>query len=169
MSRDLELRNPTVTGKPQLPPLMVHPALGDLPIYVHAGAIIPMQPLVQSTEEKPNGPLTLRVYAPADTSAPCAGNLYTDDGATFDFHRGAYLRLRLTCSLSPDGALTLNIPAREGDFHPWWTQYRIETIGFTPHTSQASTDGRTMPLDHTDLGYAVTVPDTGRPQAIVLH
>jgi len=168
-ARDLELRNPTDTGKPQLPPLMVHPALGDLPIYVHAGAIIPMQPLVQSTDEKPNGPLTLRVYAPADTSAPCSGDLYTDDGLTFDFRHNAYLRLHLTCSLSADGALTLNIPAREGDFHPWWTQYRIETIGFTPHTSQASTAGHTMPLDHTNLGYTITIPDTGRPQAIVLH
>jgi len=168
-SRDLEIRNPTATGKPSLPPLMVHPALGDLPIYVHAGAIIPMQPLVQSTDEKPNGPLTLRVYAPAETSAPCSGDLYTDDGLTFDFHHGAYLRLHLTCSLSADGALTLNIPAREGEFHPWWTQFRIETIGFTPRTSQATTNGHTTPLDPTSLGFAITLPDTGRPQTIVLH
>jgi alpha-glucosidase len=168
-AHDLEIRNPTANGKPELPPLMVHPALGDLPIYVHAGSIIPMQPLVQSTEEKPTGPLTLRVYAPADTSAPCSGELYTDDGLTFDFRHGAYLRLHLTCTVADDGALTLNIPAREGDFHPWWTQFRIEAIGFTPHTAQASTNGHTTPLDHTNLGYAITVPDTGHPQSIVLH
>jgi alpha-glucosidase len=169
-THDLEIRDPTSKGKPHLPPLMVHPALGDLPIYVHAGAIIPLQPLVQSTDEKPNGPLTLRVYVPADGSASdCAGDLYTDDGLTFDFRHGAYLRLHLTCSMAPDGALTLNIPAREGDFHPWWTQFRIEAVGFTPHTSQASTNGHTVPLDHTDAGYAVTIPDTGRPQTIVLH
>jgi alpha-glucosidase len=148
---------------------MVHPPLGALPIYVHAGAIIPMQPLVQSTEEKPSGPLTLRVYAPADATSPCAGDLYTDDGLTFDFRHNAYLRLHLTCSISADGALTLNIPTREGDFHPWWTQFRIEAVGFTPHTAQASINGHTTPLDHTSLGYAVTVPDTGRPQTIVLH
>jgi alpha-glucosidase len=166
---DLEIKNPTSTAAPTLPPLMVHPALGDLPIYVRAGAIIPMQPLVQSTDVTPTGPLTLRVYAPADTSAPCTGNLYTDDGTTFNFRHNAYLRLHLTCSLAADGALTVNIPAREGDFHPWWTQYRIEAVGFTPHTSQASINGHTSRLEHTDLGYAITVPDTGRPQSIVLH
>jgi alpha-glucosidase len=128
-----------------------------------------MQPLVQSTEEKPNGPLTLRVYAPADTTAPCSGDLYTDDGTTFNFRHGAYLRLHLTCSISPDGALTLNIPAPEGDFHPWWTHYRIEAVGFTPHTSQASTNGHTTALESTPLGWAATVPDTGQPQTIILH
>jgi alpha-glucosidase len=168
-SRDLELRSPTATNKPQLKPLMVHPALGDLPIYVHAGAIIPMQPLVQSTEEKPNGPLTLRVYVPADTSAPCSGDLYTDDGLTFNFHHGAYLRLHLTCTVAADGALTVAIPEREGTFHPWWTQYRIEAIGFTPHTSQASANGHTTTLEHTSLGWAITLPDTGQPQTIVLQ
>jgi len=148
---------------------MAHPSLGDLPIYVHAGAIIPMQPLVQSTEDKPNGPLTLRVYAPADSSAPCSGALYTDDGLTFDFHHGAYLRLHVTCTVASDGALTVNIPQREGTFHPWWTQYRIEAVGFTPHTSKATIGSHTIALDHTTLGYAVTIPDTGQPQTIVLH
>jgi alpha-glucosidase len=128
-----------------------------------------MQPLVQSTDEKPNGPLTLRVYAPADTSAPCSGDLYTDDGTTFDFRHGAYLRLHLTCSLAADGALTVNIPVREGDFHPWWTHYRIEAVGFTPRTSKASINGHALALEHTGLGYAITVPDTGRPQSIVLR
>jgi alpha-glucosidase len=170
IAHDLEIRNPTANGKAQLKPLMVHPALGDLPIYVHAGAIIPMQPLVQSTEDKPNGPLTLRVYAPADGSAnDCAGDLYTDDGTTFDFHHGAYLRLHLTCTVAADGALTVTIPERDGTFHPWWNQYRIEAVGFTPHTSQASVAGHTIALEHTPLGYAVTVPDTGQPQTIVLH
>jgi alpha-glucosidase len=168
-SHDLEIRSPTATNKPQLKPLMVHPALGDLPIYVHAGAIIPMQPLVQSTEDKPNGPLTLRVYAPADAANDCSGDLYTDDGLTFDFHHGAYLRLHLTCTVAADGALTVTIPQREGTFHPWWTQYRIEAIGFTPHTSKATVAGHTTALEHTSLGYAVTVPDTGQPQTIVLH
>jgi alpha-glucosidase len=173
-ARDLEIKNPTSTAAPKLPPLMVHPALGDLPIYVHAGAIIPMQPLVQSTDVKPNGPLTLRVYLPsttgsANTPDPCTGDLYTDDGTTFDYRRGAYLRLHLTCSVSANGALTVNIPQREGTFTPWWTQYRIEAIGFTPHTSKATTNGHTTALEHTSLGYAVTVPDTGQPQTIVLQ
>ncbi|MGA8939367.1 MAG: DUF5110 domain-containing protein, partial [Acidobacteriaceae bacterium] len=134
-----------------------------------AGAIIPMQPLVQSTMDKPNGPLTLRVYIPADAKAPCHGDLYTDDGLTFDYRHGAYLRLHLTCSLAPNGALTINIPAREGTFTPWWTQYRIEAVGFTPHTSKATFGSHTTALEHSPLGYAITIPDTGQPQTIVLQ
>jgi alpha-glucosidase len=194
-SRDLEIRNPTITAQHSLPPLIVHPSLGDLPIYVRAGAIIPMQPLVQSTEEKPNGPLTLRVYAPtaeavqtestvhaastvqsinavqpADASqTPCQGDLYTDDGLTFNFRHNDYLRLHITCAITPNGALTINIPAREGTFTPWWTQYRIEAIGFTPHTAKAAINNHPTPLEHTPTGWAVTIPDTAQPQTITLQ
>lgn len=166
---DQEIRNPIAHAKQTLPPILAQPKLADLPIYVHAGSIIPMQPLVQSTDEKPNGRLTLRVYAPADANSPCSGDLYTDDGLTFNYRHGVYLRLHLTCTLSSDGALTLNIPAREGTFHPWWTQFRIEAVGFTPHTSQATYGSHTAALEHTALGYAVTLPDTAKPQTIVLH
>jgi alpha-glucosidase len=164
---DQEIRDQINTSN--LKPILAQPKLADLPIYVRAGAIIPMQPLTQSTDEKPDGPLTLRVYPPADPTSPCSGDLYTDDGLTFNFRHGAYLRLHLTCSFAADGALTVNIPAREGDYHPWWTHYRIEAVGFTPHTSQATIGIHTTGLEHTDLGYAVTVPDTGRPLSIVLH
>ena len=170
-SRDLELRDPTSTAAAALPPVMVQPSLGDLPVYVCAGAIIPIQPLVQSTEEKPNGPLTLRVFLPAPdvTADACQGDLYTDDGKTYDFRTGAYLRLHLTCSVAADGGLTINIPKREGSFHPWWNDLRIEAVGFTPQTSQATVNGHATPLEHTPLGWATTLPDTGRPQTIVLH
>ncbi len=36
--------------------IALHPALDEAPLYVRAGAIIPMQPVVQNTGEKPNGP-----------------------------------------------------------------------------------------------------------------
>jgi alpha-glucosidase len=168
-ARDLELRDPTSTATPTLPPLMVHPGLGDLPVYARAGAIIPMQPLVQSTEDKPNGPLTLRVFVPvAGGSDTCRGDLYTDDGKSYDFRKGAYLRLHLTCSIAADGSLTVNIPQREGSFQPWWSEYRIEAVGFTPKTSQASFNGNKVKLEQTPLGWATTVPDTAKPQTIVL-
>jgi alpha-glucosidase len=173
-AHDLELRNPTTSLQPQLPPLMVHPTLGELPIYVRAGAIIPMQPLVQSTEEKPDGPLTLRVYLPSTTGAtntsdPCEGDLYTDDGTTFNFRHGDYLRIHFTCTVAPTGALTVYIPRYAGTFHPWWTHLRINAIGFTPHASKAIVNGQTTQLERTPLGWAVTIPDTGQPQTITLQ
>ena len=48
---------------PKFPePQVLHPALDQLPVYVRGGTILPMQPLIQSTEETPVGPLELRVY-----------------------------------------------------------------------------------------------------------
>ncbi len=55
----------------------LRPRLDEMPLYVRAGAIVPMQPLVQHTGEKPNGPLELRVYLPASTPGnDCRGTLY---------------------------------------------------------------------------------------------
>ena len=47
----------------------VNPTPDALPVYVRAGAILPIEPLVQSTEETPQGPLTLRIYAGDDFAA----------------------------------------------------------------------------------------------------
>src|SRR2546427_9937796 len=40
----------------------LHLRLEEMPLYVRAGAILPMQPVVQYTGETPDGPLQLRVY-----------------------------------------------------------------------------------------------------------
>jgi alpha-glucosidase len=41
------------------PEVHIHSSLDTLPVFVRAGAIVPEQPLVQSTEEKPQGPRQL--------------------------------------------------------------------------------------------------------------
>ncbi len=63
--------------------------LGALPIYFRAGAVIPMGPLKQYTDEKVDGPLTLWVHPGADG----AFSLYEDDGRTFDFRKGEFMRI----------------------------------------------------------------------------
>jgi alpha-glucosidase len=167
-TRDLEIRDAAAT---QLPPVMVQPKLGDLPLYVRAGSIVPMQPLVQSTDERPVGALTLRIFPPA-AGDQCSGDLYQDDGISFNFRRGDYLRLHLTCGVAPDGALTVSIPAREGSFKPWWTQLRLEAVGWTPHVSEATIDGKpkeAMKLEQTSLGWAIDLPDSGRAETVTLR
>ena len=65
--------------------------LGTMPIYVRAGAILPTGPVRQYTAEKVDGPLTLTVYPGAGGS----GFLYEDDGETFDFRQGAFMRVEM--------------------------------------------------------------------------
>ena len=134
-ARDLELRDAASVQKP----LMVTPKLEDLPVYVRAGAIVPIAPLVQSTDDTPQGPLTLRIYVPANGSgAACEGSLYQDDGHSFAFRAGEYLRMRMTCSVGQDGALTVHFSRPEGTFKPWFSELRLEVFGFAGSKPQSS-------------------------------
>ena len=161
-TRDLEIRDAAANA---LPPLMVNPGPAELPIYVREGTILPMAPLVQSTEEKPNGPLTLRVF-PGDD---CHGDVYADDGKSYDFRKGAYVRLSFTCSVAADGSVSVSVGKREGSFVPWWKAYRIEVVGWTPVVSQIVEGGHAKALEKTSLGWAGVIADTGKAQTVVLR
>ena len=66
--------------------------LETMPLFVRAGAILPMGPVKQFTGEKSNEPLDLFVHPGADG----AFSLYQDDGSSFDFRKGAFLRIQLS-------------------------------------------------------------------------
>lgn len=63
--------------------------LGTIPLYVRAGAGLPMGPLKQYTSEQVDGAITVTVFPEADGSS----SLYEDDGETFNFRNGQYMRL----------------------------------------------------------------------------
>jgi alpha-glucosidase len=119
------------TGKDQI---NLHPRLDEMPLYVRAGAIVPMQPLVQSTSETPNGPLQLRAYLPTSTSGPdaafnvCRGALYQDDGHTFAYQKGQLLRINYSCQVAP-GSVSLTSNVEKGSFQPWWNAAEITLVG----------------------------------------
>ena len=102
------------------------PRLDRLPVFVRPGAIIPRQPLVQSTAEVPNGPLQLEVY-PGDD---CRGQIYLDDGISIE---GPSLRQEVRCTVTPKG-VALQFGAREGTYKPWW-----KSIAVTVHGARAVT------------------------------
>jgi len=98
--------------------------LDQLPLYVRAGAIIPEQPLVQNTGEKPDGPLELRVYPGSD----CSGSVYLDDGHTYAYQKDGFVRVRYTCDAAGD-SVRVTSGARQGSFEPWWNKIEIEIFG----------------------------------------
>jgi alpha-glucosidase len=100
------------------------PKLDRLPVFVRPGAIIPRQPLVQSTSETPRGPLQLDVYPGGD----CGGELYLDDGVTLN---GPNLHQSVTCTATPAG-VALSFGQREGTYRPWWHQIRVVVHGARP-------------------------------------
>jgi alpha-glucosidase len=119
------------------PEVHVHPSLQTLPVFVRSGSIVPEQPLVQSTEEKPNGPLTLRVYPPTAEGKECFGSLYLDDGVSYAFEKGEFLRVAFTCSRTAQG-LKVTVEPRQGSFAPWWKQLSVEVYGASKPASGAN-------------------------------
>jgi alpha-D-xyloside xylohydrolase len=83
--------------------------LARMPLFVKAGAILPIGPAVQHTAEKLDAPITLYVYQGANGSF----ELYEDDGQSYGYERG---ELAHTPMSYDDAAGTLSIGARSGTF-----------------------------------------------------
>ena len=159
---DLEKRDQLTQSKP----LMVAPTLPELPVYVRGGSIVPMAPLTQSTEEKPQGPLTLRVYAGPN----CTGELYLDDGISFDFRKGVFLRRHFTCEQAGDGSLKVALSQTEGSYAPWWSEIRVEVVGWQPRQKTATTGtGAKLRLEPSGAYWAATLKQQASAMTVTLR
>jgi alpha-D-xyloside xylohydrolase len=78
-----------------------------MPLFVRAGAIIPMGPVQQYVDQSPDSPITLRIY----TGANGQFSLYEDDGRSEQYRRGAFSRIPITYN---DATGILTIGARAG-------------------------------------------------------
>jgi len=125
------------TGKKVAGTLKIQPQLDVLPVYARAGSIIPMQPLTQSTDEIPQGPLTLRLYPGPN----CRGSIYQDDGTTLNYKKGEYLRVNFSCAVT-DSGLRIQVGAMEGNYHPWWKQYAVQVAGWDSDSARVLIDGK---------------------------
>jgi alpha-glucosidase/alpha-D-xyloside xylohydrolase len=85
--------------------------LATLPLYVRAGAILPLGPVKQHVGENSPDDVELRVHPGADGHF----QLYEDDGATFDHRRGRY---RLTELRWDDAKRILTVSAATGETAP---------------------------------------------------
>jgi alpha-glucosidase (family GH31 glycosyl hydrolase) len=65
--------------------------LATMPLYIRAGAVLPLGPVRQFTGEKVDGPLTVAIYPGANGAL----SLYEDDGISFDYRRGAWMGIEM--------------------------------------------------------------------------
>lgn len=87
--------------------------LETIPLFVKAGSIIPMQPEMIYTGEKPVDVITLDVFPFGDSKY----DLYEDDNLSSDYKTGKFAVTKITSSLK-ENALELNIAKPEGLFKP---------------------------------------------------
>ena len=144
----------------------IHPEIATLPVFVRAGAILPIAPLTQSTNEIPQGPLTLRVYLGDE----CSGHLYLDDGKTYAYKTGASLQMDFGCEVNPSG-LRIRIGEHKGPYPAWWREIRIEIYGWSPSKRRARLNGGNIEatMDVSPGKVALTIPDNGRGEVLELE
>jgi Glycosyl hydrolases family 31/Domain of unknown function (DUF5110) len=76
-------------------------SIDQIPVYVKAGAIVPMQPPMLYTGQKPVDPLIVNVW-PLQPGARSNYSVYEDSGASVAYQRGVFARTALTASQSGD-------------------------------------------------------------------
>jgi alpha-glucosidase (family GH31 glycosyl hydrolase) len=109
-----------------------------LPIYVRAGAIIPMQEPVEWVDQRPTEVLTLDVYP----SGVSSYELYEDDGATMDYSRGVFSRTRFTSELT-SGGWTFTAARPEGKYRPATHRYVIKAV-WEQKPASVTENGKTL-------------------------
>jgi len=120
-----------------------------IPVFVKAGAIVPIGPDEQYTGENPDAPLTLDIYA----GRSGAYVLYEDDGTSEAYRSGAYSRIPISYD-DATGAVTIG--AREDKGYAGMPAKRTFRIRWM-------TPGRPLDLDGTA---DATVTWRGEPMTV---
>ena len=135
----------------------LNPQLAQMPLYVRAGAIIPMQELVQYTGQTPDGPLKLKVYPGPD----CSGSLYQDDGHTYAYQKGEVLRVKYSCE-AKQGAVTISGKIEKNGYKPWWSGAEVNIFGAASSPKIVKVNGseiKNWSLDEKKHAITFTVED----------
>ena len=101
--------------------------LATCPVFIKAGAIIPMYPEMLYDNQLPKDPVTFDVYPNGSSSF----EMYEDDGISREHRNGAFAKTLLECNgpfFGNSGIVTLTIGASIGDFEgkPDTRSYRLE-------------------------------------------
>ncbi len=137
--------------------------LDRLPVFVRPGAVIPRQALVQSTSERPGGPLELSIYPGADGHAV----LYADDGVSLAYKRRGYLRQTLCLSDNAE-RLTLRFEPRDGAYPATWPGLSVVIHGWTLPAGEATLNGQPVGAAYDAEAGALTIALPDQPRAATL-
>jgi alpha-D-xyloside xylohydrolase len=108
--------------------------LNVFPLYVRAGSIVPMGPVVQYATQQPDAPYEIRIYPGADATF----TVYEDDNETYRYEKGERATYDFVWN---DAARTLSVSARQGSFPGMVATRRLNVVLATPgkNTGDAET------------------------------
>lgn len=103
-------------------------SLDRIPVFVRAGAFVPMAPDMRNTSEYSSARLALHYYHDRSVTA-AQGKLYDDDGATPDAYRQGKFEIVRFASRTRGDVLTLSVDSETGAAH----QQRERTLEVVVH------------------------------------
>ncbi len=150
--------------------------LQEIPVYVKAGAIIPMQPKMRHTGEKPVDPLVLEIFPGAASGST---RVYEDAGNDLGYKKDECAWTEVRYSRQEDGALKIEIPPVKGRYPGMVTQRAYElrlmnswppqAVSYNGQSIPYSKDGRQAPswsYDGNWLTTSIHVPESGVEETI---
>ena len=118
--------------------------LKDLPVFVRAGAILPMYPAMNFDGEKPLDEVTFDLYPQGESHY----TLYEDDGSTRKYEQGAFStqHVTMTAPAQGSGPVQITLAAVEGKYQGQLEQRRYALRVLSRKSPTAVTlDGRALP------------------------
>lgn len=113
--------------------------LTDLPVFIKAGAIIPMQSVIQSTNEIGDGVMELNVWNGSESTSFI---YYEDDAISYDYQQGAYYKRVI--GFDPAKGL-ISLSEVEGSFVSKYDKLKLMLHGFEVTTVKVD-DGKALIL-----------------------
>lgn len=88
--------------------------ISEVPVYLHPGAIVPMQPKMQYTGQKPVDPLLVNIWPLADKQAS-SYELYEDTGKAMEYKTGKFAKTPIAARQAGD-TLTIEFSPVSGHY-----------------------------------------------------
>ncbi|HTP79566.1 MAG TPA: TIM-barrel domain-containing protein [Bacteroidota bacterium] len=85
--------------------------IGNIPVFVKAGSVVPTQQAMQYADEAPMDPLTYTFYP----DSAFTGSMYEDDGHSFEYEREGYFQRTVAARIGR-GAIDVTISGPEGTY-----------------------------------------------------
>ncbi len=118
--------------------LTVPAPLEQMPIFIKAGAIIPMQAPVKYIGQEPVDTLTLDIYPGGNSTY----SIYDDDGKSLAYQKGVYATTKITCHNDENG-IEVAIHPPEGNYKVPERSYKLNIHMDNPPESVYS-DGKKL-------------------------
>lgn len=117
--------------------------LEQTPLFIRAGAVLPLDPVRQYSWQEVSKPQEHHFYLPTEDCAKVQSKLYADSGDHYDYQKGAYALATFTAEKTDAKTVVLSVE-REGE-HPL-PPTRLHIHGIEGKAKSVSIDGKKVPF-----------------------